>query len=125
MTRLDGDTINLEHDTRPELGDDICFSGFTWCRFTAAATVLRIGLLTGEAEPWRHLCLKLMEHVRRRLWQREDPGRAPVIAHARPEAKLATWCQAVEWDGAILGEIVDDLITFSEGSGSPDNESET
>lgn len=125
VTRREGDTINLEHDTRPDLGDDICFSGFTWCRFTAAATVLRIGLLTGEAEPWRHLCLRLMEHVRRRLWQREDPGRAPVIAHARPEAKLATWCQAVEWDGAILGEIIDDLITFSEGSGSPDNESET
>jgi len=85
--------------------------------------VLRIGLLTGEIEPWRHLCLRLMEHVRRRLWQTEDSSHAPAIAHARPEAKLATWCQAAEWDAAMLGEIVDDLITFSEGSGSSDNES--
>ncbi|MEN6642778.1 MAG: M14 family zinc carboxypeptidase [Armatimonadia bacterium] len=102
-------TINLEYDQRPELGDDICFSGFTWCRFTAAATLLRLARFTGEAEPWRHLALRLMEHVRRNLWQTSDPSHAPVVAHARPEAKLATWCQAAEWNAAMLGEMVLDL----------------
>ena len=65
LAKLDGDTINLEYDRRPELGDNLCFSGFTWCRFTAAATLLGIARLTGETEPWRHLALRLMEHVRR------------------------------------------------------------
>lgn len=109
VSRLDGDTIDLEYDTRPDLGADICFSGFTWCRFTAAATLLRIARLTGEREPWAHLALRLMEHVRRKRWQTDDPARAPVISHARPEAMLATWCQAAEWDAVMLGEMMDDL----------------
>lgn len=102
-------TINLDYDRRPDLGDDICFPGFTWCRFTAAATLLRIARVTGETEPWRHLALRLMEHVRRNLWQTTDPSHAPVVAHARPEARLATWCQAAEWDAAMLWEMADDL----------------
>lgn len=50
-----------------------------------------------------------MEHVRRKRWQGGDPSHAPVVAHARPEAPLATWCQAAEWDAAMLGEMIDDL----------------
>ena len=113
VCRVDGDTIDLEYDTRPDLGSDICFSGFTWCRFTAAATLLRVARLTDEPEPWRHLALRLMEHVREKRWQSADANRAPVVAHARPEAKLATWCQAAEWDASMLGEMIEDL----EGSG--------
>ncbi len=109
VCRLDEEGIDLEYDRRPDLGDDICFAGFTWCRFTAAAALLRIARCTGETEPWRHLALRLMEHVRRRLWQSTDASRAPVMAHARPDAKLATWCQAAEWDAAMLGEMLDDL----------------
>jgi hypothetical protein len=109
VCRLDDDTIDLEYDQRPSLGDDICFSGFTWCRFTAAATLLRVARITGEVEPWRHLALRLMEHVGRKLWQRSNPNRAPVAAHARPEAKLATWCQAAEWDASMLARMIEDL----------------
>ena len=109
VSRLDGDTIDLEYDERPDLGSDICFSGFTWCRFTAAATLLRIARLTDETEPWRSLALRLMEHVWKKRWQADDPERAPVVAHARPDAKLATWCQAAEWDAVMLSEILEDL----------------
>ena len=109
VSGLDGDTTNLDYDRRPDLGDDICFAGFTWCRFTAAATLLRIARLTGETEPWRSLALRLMEHVRRHLWQRDDPSHAPVVAHARPEARLATWCQAAEWNASMLSEMIEDL----------------
>jgi len=113
-------TIDLEYDGRPELGADICFSGFTWCRFTAAATMLRLGRYVGEVEPWRHLALRLMEHVRRRLWQEQDRTHAPVVAHARPEAPLATWCQAAEWDAAMLGEMMEDLARPDLPSAPPD-----
>ena len=75
----------------------------------AAATLLRIAALTGEVEPWRHLGLRLMEHVRRKLWQPGNATHAPVVPHARPEAKLATWCQAAEWEAAMLGEMADDV----------------
>jgi len=112
VSRLEDDTINLDYDRRPDLGDDICFPGFTWCRFTAAATLPRVARLTGEMEPWRSLALRLMEHVRRHLWQRDDPTHAPVVAHARPEAKLATWCQAAEWNASMLGEMIEDLGTM-------------
>ena len=114
VARVDGDTIDLDYDRGPLAEGDICFSGFTWCRFTAAAALVRIGLLTGETEPWRHLGLRLMEHVRRKRWQTADPSRAPVVAHAHPEAPLATWCQAVEWDAAMLGEMIDDLRALAE-----------
>lgn len=107
--RVDDDTIDLDYDRRPDLGNDICFSGFTWCRFTAAATLLRVARVTGEREPWVQLALRLMEHVRAKRWQTHDPDRAPVVAHARPEAKLATWCQTAEWDASMLGEMIEDL----------------
>lgn len=116
VSYLDGDTINLEYDMKPDLAGDICFSGFTWCRFTAAATLLRIARLTGEPEPWRSLALRLMEHVYRKLRRHDDPSRAPVVAHARPDAVLGTWCQAVEWDAVMLGEMIDDLGCLQERS---------
>jgi hypothetical protein len=105
----DGDTIDLEYGKQPELGGDICFSGFTWCRFTAAATLLRLARLLDDPGPWRQLGLSLMEHVRRKRWQTSDPEHAPVVAHARPEAPLATWCQTAEWDAVMLGEMIEDL----------------
>jgi hypothetical protein len=107
--RLDGDTIDLEYDIRPDLGNDICFSGFTWCRFTAASVLTRIACYCDEPEPWSHLALRLMEHVRRKLWQDHDIAHAPVIAHARPEAPLATWCQTAEWDAVMLANMIEDL----------------
>ena len=109
---LDHDTIDLDYNKKLDLGNDICFSGFTWCRFTAATTLLRIARLTGEVEPWRQLALRLMEHVRRKRWQTDDPSHAPVVAHARSEAKLATWCQTAEWDASMLGEMVEDLAVL-------------
>lgn len=115
VCRLDGDTIDLEYDTRPDLGGGICFSGFTWCRFTAASALTRIARYCGEPEPWRSLALRLMEHVQRKLWQTDDPDRAPVVAHVRPEAPLATWCQAVEWDAVMLAEMIEDLQAMGEG----------
>jgi hypothetical protein len=116
VCRADGATIDLEYDRRPDLGRDICFSGFTWCRFTAAAAMLRVARLTGELDPWRRLALRLMEHVRRKRWRDREsrqPGQVPVVAHARPEAPLATWCQAAEWDAAMLGEMIEDLEALS------------
>ncbi|MBM4086158.1 MAG: hypothetical protein FJ272_15350 [Planctomycetes bacterium] len=109
VCRLDGDTIDLEYDQRADLGGDIAFSGFTWCRFTAAASLLRIADLTGELEPWRHLALRLMEHVRRKLWRSGDPSRAPVVPHARPDAPLATWCQTAEWNASLLSDMLQAL----------------
>jgi len=114
---MDGDTIDLDYDRRPDLGDDICFSGFTWCRFTAAATLLRIARLTGETEPHRSLALRLMEHVRAKRWQTGAPSTAPVVAHARPDAKLATWCQAAEWNASMLAEMIDDLQKLESPAG--------
>ena len=51
MAWLDGDTIDLDYNKRPDLGSDICFSGFTWCRFTAAATLLRLVPRAGRHRP--------------------------------------------------------------------------
>ncbi|MFP3905218.1 MAG: hypothetical protein ACLFWB_13310, partial [Armatimonadota bacterium] len=113
VCRTEDRLIDLEYNMTEDLGNDICFSGFTWCRFTAAASLLRIARITGEVEPWRHLALRLMEYVRNRRWQTEDPSTAPVVAHARPEAKLATWCQAAEWDALMLAEMIDDLTQLS------------
>ncbi len=115
VTRVDGDTLDLDYERGPLAPGDICFPGFTWCRFTAAATLIRIARLSGEVEPWRHLALRLMEHVRTKRWQTADPAHAPVVAHARPEAPLATWCQAAEWDAAMLGEMIDDLHILEGG----------
>lgn len=109
MAWVDGETIDLEYNKAPELGSDICFSGFTWCRFTAAATLIRLARVLADPGPWRELGLRLMEHVHRKRWQNRDPDRAPVVAHARPEAKLATWCQAAEWDAVMLAEMLEDL----------------
>jgi hypothetical protein len=55
-------------------GGGLLFSSFTWCRFMAAASLLRISRLTDEPEPWRALALRLMEHVRAKLWNERRPG---------------------------------------------------
>lgn len=100
------ETIDLEYQRD---GDGLLFSSFTWCRFMAAASLLRISRLTDEEEPWRSLALRLMEHVRLKLWNTEDPERAPVVASCRPDIRLHSWIAAAEWEGVLLGEMIDGL----------------
>jgi hypothetical protein len=105
-----------EDDPRPTIdlqyrrdGDGLLFSSFTWCRFMAAAALLRISNVTDEQQPWRALALRLMEHVRAKLWNEDDKGRAPVVASSRPDIKLHSWIAAAEWEAVLLGEMIDAL----------------
>lgn len=108
----DGDprpTIDLEYQRE---GGGLLFSSFTWCRFMAAAALLRISRVTDEREPWRALALRLMEHVREKLW--DDPARgrdehAPVIASCRPDIRLHSWIAAAEWEAVLLDEMIEGL----------------
>jgi hypothetical protein len=105
----DGDprpTIDLEYQRE---GGGLMFSSFTWCRFMAAASLLRISRVTGETEPWRALALRLMEHVRAKLWNEDDPERAPVVASCREDIKLHSWIAAAEWEAVLLGEMIECL----------------
>lgn len=86
------------------------FSAFTWCRFTAAASLLRIARDSGETEPWRWLALRYMEHVRLKLWNRSDPHTAPVRRATRDDMTLCSWIQAAEWDAALLADMEDSLL---------------
>jgi len=81
------------------------FSAFTWCRFMAAASLIRIAERTDEKEPWRQLALRYMEHVRTKLWNVTDPDKAPVRRATRPDMTLCSWIQTAEWDGVLLREI--------------------
>lgn len=101
-----GPTIDLQYDRE---GGGLLFSSFTWCRFMAAASLMRISRLTDEDEPWRAFALRLMEHVRGRLWNEEDPERAPVVASSRPDIELHSWIAAAEWEAVLLGEMIDAL----------------
>lgn len=49
------------------------------------AALLRISTLIDERGPWRSLALRLMEHVRTKLWTATDPKRFPVVASCRPD----------------------------------------
>ncbi len=110
VSRIDergsGPTIDLEYQRD---GGGLLFSSFTWCRFMAAASLARIAEVTGEREPWRHLALRLMEHVRVKLWNTSDPDRAPVVRSARPDIELHSWIQAAEWDAILIRDIMEHL----------------
>ncbi len=101
-----GPTLDLQY-SRAEGG--LLFSSFTWCRFMAAAALVRISRLTDEQEPWRTLALRLMEHVRAKLWNESDPERAPVVSSCRPDITLQSWIAAAEWEAVLLGEMIDGL----------------
>jgi len=88
-------------------GGGLLFSSFTWCRFMAAASLLRISAVTDEREPWPALALRLMEHVRAKLWNEGDPERAPIVASSRPDITLQSWIAAAEWEAVLLGEMID------------------
>lgn len=98
--------LNLQYD--PE-ATGLAFSSFTWCRFMCAASLFRIARITGERQPWRNMALKLMEYVRRRLWNSTDPERAPVVRSCLPDLKRVTWIHAIEWDAVLLLELIDAL----------------
>jgi len=106
MSRLDRSdpmpTIDL--DDRQARGK-LKFSKFTWCRFMAAASLMRIADLTGEAEPWRSLALRYMEHVDAKLRNRTDPEKAPFKRATTDKMTLCSWIQAAEWAGVLLREM--------------------
>jgi hypothetical protein len=88
-------------------GGGLLFSSFTWCRFMAAAALMRISRVTDEKEPWRALALRLMEHVHAKLWNEDDPERAPVVASSREDIKLHSWIAAAEWEAVLLDEMIE------------------
>ena len=102
--REPGPTLDLQYQCE---GGGLLFSSFTWCRFMAAAVLLRISRLTDEPEPWRTLALRLMEHVRAKLWNEADPERAPVVSSCRPDITLQSWIAAAEWEAVLLSEMID------------------
>ncbi len=110
VSHLDWDgpipTINL--DDRQARGT-LKFSKFTWCRFMAAASLLRIAELTGEKEPWQQLALRYMEHVDTKLRNRTDPNKAPFKRATTDDMTLCSWIQAVEWAGVLLREMEERL----------------
>ena len=110
MSRLDesGPFPTIDLDDRKASGS-LKFSKFTWCRFMAAASLMRIAELTGEKEPWQQLAIRYMEHVDTKLHNRTDPERAPFKRATTDEITLCSWIQAVEWAGVLLREIEDVL----------------
>ncbi|MBN1343361.1 MAG: hypothetical protein JXQ73_11810 [Phycisphaerae bacterium] len=110
MSRIDPSapmpTIDL--DDRQARGS-LKFSKFTWCRFMAAACLMRIAELTGEAKPWRQLALRYMEHVDLKLRNRTDPNKAPFKRATTDDMTLCSWIQAVEWAGVLLREMEERL----------------
>jgi hypothetical protein len=99
-------TIDL--DDRGAAGG-LKFSAFTWCRFMAAASLMRIAESSGEQEPWRQLALRYMEHVYTKLWNRTGRDSAPVRRATRDDMKLYTWIQAAEWDAVLLRDLEERL----------------
>jgi len=85
------------------------FSAFTWCRFMAAASLVRIAEQSGEPDPWRQLALRYLEHVYTKLWNRTQPDTAPVRRATRSDMTLCSWIQAAEWDGVLLRDIEERL----------------
>ena len=106
MSRLDRSgpipTINL--DDREARGT-LKFSKFTWCRFMAAASLMRIAEMTGEKQPWQQLAMRYMEHVHLKLRNRTDPDKAPFKRATTDDMTLCSWIQAVEWAGVLLREM--------------------
>ena len=110
VSRLDrsGPFTTIDLDDREARGT-LKFSKFTWCRFMAAASLMRIAKATGEEEPWRQLALRYMEHVDTKLRNRSDPEKAPFKRATSEEMTLCSWIQAVEWAGVLLREMEERL----------------
>ena len=110
MSRIDrtGPMPTIDLDDRRAAGQ-LKFSAFTWCRFMAAASLMRIAESTHEPEPWRQLALRYIEHVHTKLWNTTDPTTAPVRRATRDDMTLCSWIQAAEWDGVLLREIEERL----------------
>ncbi len=110
MSRFDrsGPMVTIDLDDREARGT-LKFSRFTWCRFMAAASLIRIAEATGEEEPWRQLALCYMEHVDTKLRNRTDLERAPFRRATSEEMTLCSWIQAVEWAGVLLREMEERL----------------
>lgn len=110
MSRLDRSgpfpTINL--DDREARGS-LKFSKFTWCRFMAAASLLRIAEQTGEKHPWQQLALRYMEHVDTKLRNQTDLEKAPFKRATTDDMTLCSWIQAAEWAGVLLREMEEQL----------------
>jgi len=110
MSRIDrrGPMPTIDLDDRRTSGS-LKFSAFTWCRFMAAASLLRVAEYTGRPKPWRSLALRYMEHLYTKLWNRADPNTAPVVRATRDDMKLCSWIQAAEWDAALLRDMEERL----------------
>jgi len=106
VSRLDrdGPITTIDLDDREARGT-LKFSKFTWCRFMAAASLMRIAELTGEREPWQQLAMRYMEHVDTKLRNRTDPDKAPFKRATTDDMTLCSWIQAVEWAGVLLREM--------------------
>ena len=120
MSRIDrrGPFPTIDLDDRRAAGD-LKFSAFTWCRFMAAASLMRIAASSGEQAPWRQLALRYMEHVHTKLWNRTDAATAPVKRATRDDMTLCSWIQAAEWDGVLLREIEEGLPPMGSGRRDP------
>jgi len=105
-SRLDrsGPIPTIDLDDREARGT-LKFAKFTWCRFMAAASLMRIAEMTDEKEPWRQLALRYMEHVDTKLRNETDPNKAPFKRATTDDMTLCSWIQAIEWAGVLLREI--------------------
>jgi len=110
VSRLDrsGPITTIDLDDREARGT-LKFSKFTWCRFMAAASLMRIAELSGEREPWQQLAMRYMEHVDTKLRNRTDPDKAPFKRATTDDMTLCSWIQAVEWAGVLLSEMEERL----------------
>ena len=104
----DGPLPTIDLDDREARGT-LKFSRFTWCRFMAAASLMRIAELTGEKDPWQQLAMRYMEHVDTKLRNRTDPEKAPFKRATIDDMTLCSWIQAAEWSGVLLREMEERL----------------
>ncbi len=117
VSRIDrsGPIPTIDLDDRLSRGG-LKFAKFTWCRFMAAASLMRIAELSGEKEPWQQLAMRYMEHVDTKLRNDTDPDRAPFRRATTEDMKLCSWIQAAEWHGVLLREMEERLTGDSEKS---------
>lgn len=101
-SRMDreGPIPTIDRDDREARGR-LKFSRFTWCRFMAAASLMRIAELTGEQEPWQQLALTYLEHVDTKLRNETNVEKAPFKRATTDEMTLCSWIQAIEWAGVL------------------------
>jgi hypothetical protein len=109
-SRLDtgGPFPTIDLDDREARGT-LKFAKFTWCRFMAAASLMRIAELTGERDPWQQLAMRYMEHVDSKLRNRTDPEKGPFQRATTDDMTLCSWIQAAEWSGVLLREMEERL----------------